>query len=201
MGPGPWLEEHFTMSDIESGTPSLLKLTSANYNVWAITIQGKLMTTNTWQITTGELEKPNDAAQAAEWMHKREKAAGILLGSLSHTQYIHIEGIMDDPIAMWKKLKDAHRSQIANGRYHAIQKLLRIQKDDTESLTEYFSHITSATNDLIALAPSTLTATDIINEIGVHAAISGLDQTEYGMFTSSLLLLGDLDHGKVATAF
>jgi hypothetical protein len=91
---------------------------------------------------------------------------------------------MDDPVAMWLNLKTTHRSQIANSRYHVMQKLLSIHKDDTESLMEYFMHINSATNDLIGLAPSSLAVSDIVNEIGIHAVISGLDQAEYGAFTS-----------------
>jgi Pol polyprotein, beta-barrel domain len=82
-----------------------------------------------------------------------------------------------------------------------MQKLLSIRKDDTESLTEYFTRINSATNDLISLAPSSLTVPDIVNEISIHAAISGLHQAEYGAFTSSVLLLGKLDRRAIATAF
>jgi gag-polypeptide of LTR copia-type len=189
------------MSDPETETMKESKLTSTNNNVWAIRLQGKLMTANAWRITTGELEKPEVAAEVTNWMLKREKAAGILLGSLSHTQYVHIEGIMDDPVAMWSRLKDAHRSQAANSRYHAMQKLLGIHMDKAESLTEYFARINLATNDLVALAPSTLTVADIMNEIGVHTAMAGLDHAEYGAFTSSLLLLGKLDCRTVATAF
>ena len=82
-----------------------------------------------------------------------------------------------------------------------MQKLLGIHKEDTESLTDYITRVNSATNDLIALAPSTLTFQNIFDEIEIHAAITGLDHIEYGAFTSSILLLGILDHNTIATAF
>lgn len=132
---------------------------------------------------------------------KREEAVGILLKSLSHTQYIHIKGVMDDPVEMWKKLKTAHRSQVANNHFHAIQKLLNIQKEDAESLTDYITWINTTTNDLKALAPSALTVQNIIDKIGVHVAIAGLNQIKYSTFTSSLLLIGMLDCTTVSTAF
>jgi hypothetical protein len=108
---------------------------------------------------------------------------------------------MDDPIEMWKRLKAAHRSQIASSRFHAMRKLLSMRKDDGESLTDYITHINTATNDLIALAPSTLTTQKIIDDIGVHAVLTGLDKAKYGAFTSSLLLISTLDRTTIATAF
>jgi gag-polypeptide of LTR copia-type len=161
------------------------------------------MTANAWRIVTGELKQPAEVNAAAldGWLLKREEAAGIILNSLTPTQYVHIEGMMDDPVKMWNKLRSSHHSQEANSRYHSMQKLLSIHKEDSESLSDYITHVNSATNDLMALAPTTLTISDIVNEIGVHAAMSGLNHTEYGSFTSLLLLLGKLDRGTITTAF
>ena len=179
MGPG------INMSDSESKDHSKsLQLTSINYNTWTVLIQGKLMTANGRRIITEELKEPTDADLSAKWKLKRDQATGIIPRSLSTSQYIHVEGIMDDPIAMWKKPRSSHRAQVANSRYHVIQKLLSICKDKTESLTDYVTRVNTATNNLIALTPSTLTIKDILDKIGMHAAISGLDQTEYGAFTS-----------------
>ena len=94
---------------------------------------------------------PTDADFSAKWKLKREQAAGIILRSLSMSQHIHVKGIMDDPIAMWKKLRSSHRAQVANSRYHAIQKLLSIHKDEMECLIDYVTRVNTATNDLIAL--------------------------------------------------
>lgn len=49
--------------------------------------------------------------------------------------------------------------------------------------------------------PGTLMIQSIIDEIGIHAAIAGLDHIEYGAFTSSILLLSTLDHVGLAMAF
>lgn len=82
-----------------------------------------------------------------------------------------------------------------------MQKLLTICKDDTESLTDYVTHINVTTNDLIALMPSMLIVQNIMDEVGIHAEIMGLNQIEYGAFTSSLLLISTLDHAIISTAF
>ena len=79
-----------------------------NYNMWIIAMQGNLMTINTWRIVTEDLKRSTSAKEADKWLLKREEATGILLISLSHTQYIHIEGVMDNPIEMWKRLRTAH---------------------------------------------------------------------------------------------
>ena len=135
------------------------------------------------------------------WTLKREEAAGIILKSLEPNQYVHVKGQMDDPVAMWKNLKIAHQSQVANSHFFAIQKLLSAKKEDTETLTEYVTQINSASSDLKAFVPSTLTITNIINEVSIHAAITGLDEVEYGSFASSLLLLGNLNCTTLMSAF
>ena len=113
------------MSDSEAeNRMKSLKLMSNNYNVWAIDMQGQLMTANAWWIVTGESKQPTDTKLADSWLLKKEEATGIIIRSLSHTQHIHIEGQMDDPIATWKSLKTAHQSQVTNSRYYA-QKLFR----------------------------------------------------------------------------
>ena len=82
-----------------------------------------------------------------------------------------------------------------------MQKLLSIWKEDGELLTDYITQINTATNDLISLAPSTLTIQNVIDEIEIHTAIARLDHVEYGAFTSSILLLGTLDQAAISTAF
>ena len=190
------------MSDSETKhCTSSTKLTSSNYNVWAIALQGKLITINAWWIVTKDLKRSTKTGEALKWLLKREEATGILLKSLLPMQYVHVEGVMDDPIEMWKKLRAAHWLQIANSCFHAMQKLLSIWKDDTESLTDYITHINAATNDLIALTLSTLTIQNIVDEVSIHATITGLNQVEYGAFTSSLLLISTLDCTTISTAF
>lgn len=66
------------------------------------------MTINTWWIAAKDFKMPTDTVEASKWSLKREEAARILLRSLSPTQFVHVEGMMDDPVEMWKKLKAAH---------------------------------------------------------------------------------------------
>ena len=40
------------------------KLLSANYNVWAVVLQGKLMIVNVWQIITEDSKRPKDLGEA-----------------------------------------------------------------------------------------------------------------------------------------
>ena len=116
-----------------------VKLTNSNYNVWAVAMQGKLMTVNAWWIITEDLKRPVNTGEAEKWLLKQEEAAGIILKSLTPTQYVHIEGIMDNPIEMWNRLRAVHRSQVANSHFHAMQKLLSIWKEDGELLTDYIT--------------------------------------------------------------
>ena len=142
-----------------------------------------------------------NAKDHGNWVLKREEAAGIILKSLEPSQYVHIESQMDDPVSMWKNLRSAHQSQVANSRFFAIQKLLSSQKEETESLTEFATRINSTSSELKALIPSNLSVTDIIDEISIHAAVTGLDEAEYGSFVSSLLLLGTLNRSTLMSAF
>ena len=178
------------------------RLNGNNYNVWVVATQGELMSANAWRIVNDSFKQPGgDSKEYANWILKREEAAGIILKLLDPSQYVHVENQMDDPVSMWKNLKSVHQSQVANSRFFAIQKLLSAQKEDTETLTEYATRINSASSELKALVPSTLTVTDIIDEVSIHAAVTGLDKTEYGSFASSLLLLGTLNRTTLMNAF
>ena len=53
----------------------------------------------------------------------------------------------------------------------------------------------------MAQVPTTLTVEDIVNEIGIHTALTELDHKDYEAFTSSLLLFGKLDRATMVTAF
>jgi hypothetical protein len=66
-----------------------------------------------------------------------------------------------------------------------MQKLLNVCKEDAESLSDHITHVNSATNELVALTPATLTMKKIIDDIGTHTAISGLDHAEYVLHTES----------------
>lgn len=104
-------------SEMESNS-KFPKITTQIYNIWAIHIRGQPMTANTWWIVTGDLKEPNPK-QLESWLHKKE-AVGIIIGSLSHTQYTYIKNEMEDPAAMWKTLKNMHHSWGANSCYHAM---------------------------------------------------------------------------------
>lgn len=160
------------------------------------------MSANAWRIVNDSFKRPaEDSKEYPSWILKREEAAGIILKSLEPSQYVHVENQMDNPMSMWKNLKAAHQSQVTNSRFFAIQKLLSSQKEDTEMLTEYATWINSASSELKALVPGTLTVTDIINKVSIHAAVTGLDETEYGVFVSSLLLLRTLNRATLMNAF
>lgn len=67
------------MSDSESENHmKSVKLTSSNYNVWAVALQGKLMMVNAWHIVTEDLKKPMDTSEQAKWLLKHEEAMGII---------------------------------------------------------------------------------------------------------------------------
>lgn len=47
-------------------------------------------------------------AQVKAWEDKEEEAAGIIFLVVEQDQRIHLTGIEDDPVQMWKKLEDVH---------------------------------------------------------------------------------------------
>ena len=153
MGPTLWMKERITiMSDSETEKHvKSVKLTNSNYKFWAVAMQGKLMIVNAWQIITKDLKRAVDTGEAEKWLLKRDEATGIILKSLTPTRYIHIKGIMDNPIKMWNRLRAMHWLQVANSHFHAMQKLLSIWREDGELLTDYITWINTATNDLIVI--------------------------------------------------
>lgn len=75
------------MSDSETqNRAKSAQLSSTNYNVWGVALQGKLMTVNAWRIITEDSKRPEDAGEAEKWLQKREEATGIILKSLAPTQ-------------------------------------------------------------------------------------------------------------------
>ena len=151
--------------------------------------------TNALAPTAAEATALNDHAESSE------TAAGIILNSLDPSQYFHVEGMMDDPHGMWTALKAVYQTQKANSRFYAMQALLAIHKENTESLSDFITRVNTAGSNLKALIATTLTVNDVIDEMCIHSAITGLGEGEYDSFTSSVLMIDNIDRAKVTEAF
>ena len=51
------------------------------------------------------------------WLDKSDLAAGTIFLSLDDSQKVHVRGIEDDPISMWKTLKEVHMQQKPTARF------------------------------------------------------------------------------------
>ena len=67
-----------------------------------------------WRLVNGDESCPHSGEAKNKWEEKADKASGLIYLALSQPQCIHIDGIDDDPIAMWeKKLEEVHLQQKA----------------------------------------------------------------------------------------
>lgn len=133
-------------------------------------------------------------------MLRRQK---LLLVDLSSTfdssQFIHIEGIEDDPAKMWKKLEDIHVHKQAGSHFNAYDHLFGIRKEESESLSTLTARVAQAMQQCKNLCPPDFKLETLDNELELMALIRALPE-EYNHFTSSLLLLKDLDKAQVHAA-
>ena len=75
------------------------------------------------------------------WTTKRNEASAVIVESLHRDQYVHIDGIDDDPLAMVEKLRKYHMEK-GMGSLNAIYgKLIHAKKDDNESVEDFIQKI------------------------------------------------------------
>ena len=64
---------------------------------------------------------PSSGEAKSKWEEKADKASGLIYLALSQPQCIHINGIDDNPIAMWKRLEEVHLQQTAQLSWPSLQ--------------------------------------------------------------------------------
>ena len=101
-----------------SKVPEIEKLGTTNYTTWAQDVLAWLATQQLKKLVLGKLPKPSPADSTTitpaeqsvidAWEDKAEKAAGWIITLTKPDQRVHIKGLEDDPVQMWKKLETIH---------------------------------------------------------------------------------------------
>ena len=109
------------MTDSSDNT-KVIKLKEGNYPTWAGEVSAYLRTKRVWRVVTGEEEAPSKALRTEylAWLDKSDLAAGTIFLSLDDSQKVHVRGIEDDAISMWKALKEVHMQQKPTARFNEI---------------------------------------------------------------------------------
>src|SRR3954462_1920029 len=135
-----------------------------------------------------------------KWMSRASRASGELYLLVDEEQRAHIEGIEDDPVAMWVKLASIHVQKKPGARFNAYDDFFSLRNRPAESLTSLISRLDHSMRKIRQLRPKTFTLATLDDELTCMTMIRALPE-EYSTFTSSLLLLGSVDKETLSDAF
>jgi hypothetical protein len=128
-----------------------------------------------------------------------ESAAGRLVLLIDDSQNGCVEGLEDNATLMWKKLEEVHVHKQASSHFNAHDDLFGIRKEESESLSALTAQLAQAMQTCKSLCPTDFTLETLDNELELMALIRALPEG-YKHFTSSLLLLRDLEKEQVHAA-
>ena len=184
---------------------SIVSLNNSNYTTWKSDISAVLRCKGLFRLVNGTVskpsDKPEDATQLESYLDKLDRAAGLLVLHVDKDQRVHLAGIEDDPIAMWKKLEEVHMSKEAGTRFNAYDDLFSIRLAESESLSSLIVRVDEVMHRIKGLRPEDFDITKMDEELAIMAMIRALPQEQYGSFVSSLLLQKDLKKASVQAAF
>lgn len=176
-------------------------LTSSNYREWVGHTTAQLKREKLWGVVIGrDTQAGKDGDALAAWEEKCEQAAGTLYLSVSEDQRIHLQSIIDDPVAMWQKLELVHLNKRPGARFNAYEDLFSIKKADDESLVTMATRIDQAMLDIKNIRPPKFTIDDLDSELCAMSMICALP-AEYATLRSTLLLHDNLDKDIIREAF
>src|SRR5215469_12690134 len=173
-----------------------------NYQDWRRDIRAVLRGIGALGIVDGTVMSPSivdDESKLDKWHALSDKAASLILRSLSANQYVHVNED-DTPHKMWIKLEEAHNKKLPATRFTAYNDLFNIHKDDDESLSTLMSRVDKAIGRIKSLRPADYSLSKLDDELASLALIRALPQSE-SLWTSSLLMSGDITYDKVKTHF
>ncbi|KAH8266448.1 hypothetical protein KR044_006734 [Drosophila immigrans] len=79
-----------------------------NYDPWSMTMKSFLITTDLWDVVSGESVKPENANDSRIWEKRDSKALASIILNVKPSQLIHIKNFVT-PLETWNKLKEVHR--------------------------------------------------------------------------------------------
>lgn len=194
-------------------------------NTCPTTLTVTTATTGTAAVTQDQVNTRDDRIQ--KWKANAERVSGEILKCLPNTQRHKYLPLGGDPPKLWEMLKSNNQTQSPVTRFHAVQRLLNLSQFEEESLTSFMDRVIHATDELYALipiapagstptvtvttststtiatasTPKPLTVQDLVQEIGIHAALNGIDNERFGPLISSILLMPSITRETVTLAF
>jgi hypothetical protein len=139
---------------MSSKGPGFAKLGPNNYAQWSGEMEAWFRANKLWRLVSEQSLRPSpppaatpDAAIDAkieDWDEKSDSAAGWLYLMVEPDQTVHLEGIKDDAVKIWKKLESVHMVKRAGARFNAYDDLFSIRKKEDESLQSLINRIDGA---------------------------------------------------------
>ena len=119
------------MDSSTTSRPRFEALKTGEYPRWAGNMRAWLMAKGLWRLVHGDELKPGvldkdgkatvkELEAISQWGDRALKAAGELYLATSEDQKTHLEGIEEDPVAIWAKLESVHL-QTSEASWSSIQ--------------------------------------------------------------------------------
>ncbi|TFY71470.1 hypothetical protein EVG20_g1549 [Dentipellis fragilis] len=173
-----------------------------NYLAWSENMRARLKTKGVYGVVTGDDAQPSPGdADLRRWRKDRDTAAGEIWLMLDDSVKTHVRAKQDDPVEMWKVLETTFVQKRAGTRFNALDQLFSLRILDSESLTNFATRVSSAVQNVQSLRPTKYGLDELDDELASMALIRGLPSELYGSFTSSLLLLPQIDRATILEAF
>ncbi|ETW78201.1 hypothetical protein HETIRDRAFT_55839, partial [Heterobasidion irregulare TC 32-1] len=183
------------MSDPSFALPSVSPLNNRNYPSWSKEIKAWLRLKGLWLLVYGDetapvgtKEKPADPREVAEWKRNAQKAAGALLLSVEDQFRGILDGIEDNPIAIWTTLEEQFNKKSAGSRFNAMEDLFSIKKRNNESLQSLIHRVDESMHVLRNLRDSDFDLKKQDKELPCMALLWSLP-SEFDTFHPSLSLM------------
>jgi hypothetical protein len=133
------------------------------------------------------LSSPTSDEDIERWQDDRQTVA-IWVSKAAGNDLQHIVAPFlrsGDPAGMWKSLMDVYEKQSPTSRFRYYQKILDIKLDSDQSFETLLQNSASILSDLSRLAPTAMTAKDVMEEM-VIMAVSQLIPPTHPLYSQLL---------------
>jgi gag-polypeptide of LTR copia-type/Domain of unknown function (DUF4219) len=138
------------MSSELSSTPSIgyniEKLMNHNYRSWAQQMELILDEKELWEVvndtspTSAETATTRTAAETAELIRKRKRAAALIVSTISSGVLVYLRG-EKDPSVMWTTLKDRYAPRTWITCRQILRRFTSLQMKDDDDLQAHLKHV------------------------------------------------------------
>lgn len=187
---------------------SFPKLSSRNYQQWALDMEARLNSCAAWRIVNGSetapsFTQPLDTSERKEmrdFENRMDLAAGEIWSCIEVEEQTHVQAIRSDPRVMWAKLEAVHVQKQPGTRFNTYNSLFGLHLGEAESLTSLSTRASQYKADMKALRPPTFSLTDLDDELTLMSLLRALP-AEYTSLKQTLLLDDSLTLSKLQETF